>query len=460
MVPDGAHLLRHLRASRALGYLQAEGTNLINSTSRTWSAPTSAWRQSLVQAQHLTLVQHLGLPVSDADAKPTQEERGIIDWFLVGYWGAVVLVVLVSVMVVQPWISGVEEKDPDGAISKEEFDPAASVASPAFGAVVEAVGSEQPEGGPSERVPSRQVSTGRNKEEMPNGPKEVELPRSMWSLNMVASIGQAKVCDKDISAVMVGAVTLFMASLQIFALFLVVHDIDPNAEPITTKPTSPWIKSGWSVNCMKWLMVTFLSTLMVTEAGDVRMIMTCILETNSSRLREPRVFLMSVCFFQYIILVFVIWGGVSAVLSFQSVPDILYSSMSITYIAKVDEAVFTMLYQVFHIEADFRVIHGNKVSKMTSEGLWSALDVDGDGNITKKEFHEFQDAQRRVILDEKLRPEKIPQVVGMLLHFLTAFPTLLGFALIGRAFYTNVMPTDRFHDLKRNLLWIISGKWS
>jgi len=460
MLAEGARIV-HLRAKSALSDLRTDGLDsLLNATSsllngtaattqRRWSAPLRAQQHGLLQAHD-----------SESQARDWGPDK-----FVIYYWGAAILLVAFVVFVVQPAFFPEEDEesdaaaelrrqeqatfdtldtDRDGIITKEEFK-----------AGEDRLREEglSPATVPHDDSLSSACTSPRRPEIV--APKEVSLPENMWALNLVAAIGQAKTGRHDISALFTGVVSLFMATLQISVLFLVVHDINPHATPVTTVSSDPWIDTGWTVNCMKWLMVTFMSVLMVTEAGECRITLTAILETNSHRLAQPRWFLMFICSFQYIIMLFVIWGGVAAVLSFQSVPDILYSSMSITYIAKVDEAFYIMLDQLLDLEADFTVVHGRKVSKMTSDSLWSSLDIDGDGAVTRDEFHKFQETQMAMVHDERLRPEKLSHAVSIALHFMAAFPCLLGYAMIGRAMYSNVMPTQRLHKMKDAIIGVL-----
>merc|ERR1719296_265763 len=223
--------------------------------------------------------------------------------------------------------------------------------------------------------------------------------------------------------------------LQLFVLFLVVHDIDPYATPVTTVPSSPWVKNAWSVNCMKWIMVTFLGVFMVREAADFRMLMESILITCRSRLTIPKACLMFLAVFQYVILMMIIWGGVTAVLSFQAVPDILYSSMSITFIAKVDDAFFTMVSQVFDIEADFTIVHGSLGRPERAR----------PGEPTEAHYDFAAD---QASSDKDLRGARINSFWQVGLRFMVLLPVVFAVALIARAMSTNVMPSERLHFIR------------
>eukprot|EP00928_Gymnodinium_smaydae_P014474 TRINITY_DN15309_c0_g1_i1.p1 TRINITY_DN15309_c0_g1~~TRINITY_DN15309_c0_g1_i1.p1 ORF type:complete len:436 (+),score=92.84 TRINITY_DN15309_c0_g1_i1:55-1362(+) len=282
-------------------------------------------------------------------------------------------------------------------------------------------------------------------------PKRSDLPQTMWALNLVSAIGQA-----NIHFYYVATISTVMAVFQVALLFLVVHDINPQASPVTTQAASPWVKDVWTINCMKWLMTTFLCVQMVTEAGRWKDVYTAILVTNRSRLCASRFILCTCVSGQYIVLVFVVWGGVSTVLSFQAVPDILYSSMAICFVAGVDEAVFKMIHQLFDVEADFMILH---CKKATTENLFEVLDADGDGQVSREEWltaiSRAEHHEGNVDDDEVLRAQPVNEWVDAVLKFMAAFPCLLGFFLMSRAFYTNVMPTERLHALLNYLRGLV-----
>merc|ERR1719215_795891 len=84
-----------------------------------------------------------------------------------------------------------------------------------------------------------------------------ELPHNTWALILIATVGQAKFSNgRPIPAWIVCVIAVFMGTIQMAALFLMCHDLDPTAEPLTVRPSTPY-GSVWTVNSMK---VTFLFT--------------------------------------------------------------------------------------------------------------------------------------------------------------------------------------------------------
>merc|ERR1719296_171378 len=149
------------------------------------------------------------------------------------------------------------------------------------------------------------------------------------------------------------------------ALTLLIKDIDPQATPVTTKPSDPWVHTAWSVNCMKWMMVIFMAVYMEREAGQCRVYTESVLLTNGRRLTLPRHVLLSLAFLHFLIMIGIVWGGVACVLSFQSVPNILYSSTAIILIAKVDGSSWDLVKHVFDIRGEFTIVHGRYEDRRT-----------------------------------------------------------------------------------------------
>lgn len=283
------------------------------------------------------------------------------------------------------------------------------------------------------------------------------LPQNLWALNLAAAVGQCSVRRRPLRPSIVACLSIFMVGLQCLALFLVANDINPNAMPVTVHPSTPWVHHGWSVNTMKWLMVVFLSLFMVAEAADCRVNLESVLVTNSKRFLVPKSLVFLVSSTQFVVVFLVVWCGVSAVLSFQAVPDILYSSMSVTFISRVDESFFKLLQSLVDIEADFTIIHGKQEDALSArQRLFRACDLNQDGVVTEAEMQACPSAVLKEFAtshhaDEGFNHVGIPLWVQVGLRTLTVAPLALGFGLISRSFYTGEMPTDWMHVLKARI---------
>jgi len=246
----------------------------------------------------------------------------------------------------------------------------------------------------------------------------IDLPHNMYALTLVTALRQATTHGFEIPAPMAWVIVISMGFLQLFVVFLIVHDIDPQALPVTSEaPGSPWIKTFYTVHCMKWIMVTVLICHMVGEISQCTCVWEASFQVNKRRLSEPRCFILIALTIQYIVTLGIIWGGVSAVLSLQDVPNIVYSSLAITFIGTIDERLFDFLQQILDIEAEFKV--------------------------TLSGFYGVASTSQGPPKDDLELPIWYP----LTLKIVQIYPMLLGFALIGRAWYTNIMPTDRIHAL-------------
>lgn len=299
----------------------------------------------------------------------------------------------------------------------------------------------------------------------PSMPPFRDLPQNMWSLNLLSSIGQAgmkhqwgkTIVSYDMRPSLVAAISLGMAGAQCLALYCVIHDLDPNATPVTSKPAAPWVKDVWTVNFMKWFMVSILSINAVGEAGQCRVVVTATIETNRERLSVPRVFTLGIVMVQYAVLLFMLFVGIAAQLSFNDVPNIIYSGMAITFITQTDELIFELMHQVMDLEINFMVVHGvlddpavfgmgdettgsntkdsGPLSKAQGSGTGSKSQPKGSGSHCR--------SHPDCLPDEHLCPTPIPMWVDIFCHFLVTLPMLWGLLLISRAFLTNVMPNAR-----------------
>jgi len=241
-----------------------------------------------------------------------------------------------------------------------------------------------------------------------------DLDQNMWALILVAAVGRAKFesTGAPISTWVIVLVSIFMGSIQLTALFLMIHDLDPNADPFTVKPSTPF-GSPWTVNSMKVIMTIFMVIALVGEAGQCQKVFEIGLAIKEQHFVTSRWVPLGMELFQYVIALCVTWSGVAVILSFQSVPDIIYSSMSIMCISGVDEMFYECFDSVFGLDAKF--------------------------DIKKDELDQHW-------LDS------VPGWLTALMKFLLAFPMLLGIFCLVRAWHSGCMPTDRVRDLLPHFL--------
>jgi len=181
----------------------------------------------------------------------------------------------------------------------------------------------------------------------------------MWNFFAVVALDKASMASKgSMSILAVGIGNLLLGALQMFTIFLLVHDIDPNADPVTEVPSSPWKRTTWSVNCMKWIQVTFMSMALASEVSQAMQLFTLTVVLDADSFLVHRVFVMLMAVGQYVVTLWVLFGGVAVVLSFQAVPDILYSSMAIVFISSIDDLMYQFVESVFDIDADFQLPEG------------------------------------------------------------------------------------------------------
>merc|ERR1740130_929897 len=145
---------------------------------------------------------------------------------------------------------------------------------------------------------------------------------------------------------------------------------------------------------MKVVMVFFLGMYVVSEAADAYDNYVLGVALKPEALHIHRFFVLFIPFFHYFITLSVILAGGSVVLSCQDVPNILYNSMAILFITRVDELFWGFFERTFDIEADW-----------------------------KAEINESGVAE-----------------VKLIKKFIIMFPMLWGFCLLGRAWYRDQMP--------------------
>jgi len=305
--------------------------------------------------------------------------NGWLDGFLVIYWGVIIGVITIIELV--PRLRDGDfitfHQSPREKESSEKSPEAPEEAPTSSGSLLRRSSTSMFLGADDE--------TGKTKDLAPN----------VWALNLVASHGKA--LDRHgnmLSPKLVFFAGFIMGIIQLLTLFLVVYDIDPSASPYTETPNSPWKTSPLTVNTMKVVMVFFLGMYVVSEAADAYDNYVLGVALKPEVLHIHRFFVLFIPFFHYFITLSVILAGVSVVLSCQDVPNILYNSMAILFITRVDELFWGFFERTFDIDAEWRV------------------------NINESDHAEVVMIKKCIIM----------------------FPMLWGFCLLGRAWYRDQMP--------------------
>lgn len=304
---------------------------------------------------------------------------GFLDWFVVCYWGTIIAFVV-----------GVEvfmARNPDIYF----------LSTPRKHESKEGTQETQQSGGNGRMHKSMSLLAGDSVDtaDMLGEAKEKELAPNIFSLSLVSSRGLAKSKNGNIlSPKLVFVAAVLMGLIQLFTLFLVVYDIDPAANPYTETPGAPWKTSPFTVNCMKVLMVFFLGMYVVSEAADAYDNFILGVALKGKELLVHWAFVVFIPLYHYLITLTVILAGVSVILSCQDVCNILYNSMAILFITRVDELFWGFFERTFDIEAD-----------------WKA-------EINESDVTEVQVIKKCIIM----------------------FPMLWGFCLLGRAWYRDQMP--------------------
>jgi len=262
------------------------------------------------------------------------------------------------------------------------------------------------------------------------------LPENMWTLCLIAALSQAKIPGSSkknavlLRANIVAAICIVMAFIQMAALFLIIHDIDPNSDPVTTDPSSPF-GSPMSVNSMKVIMTLLLAIALVSEAGQCKATFQAGLEVYGCRLGSSRWLPLAMISIQYLVGIAVVWAGCCAILSFQSVPDIIYSSMAITCISNVDEFFYGAFEEATGLDADFHVMKR------------LILDNGDDTSATLR--------------DHKNSVRPLPFTYHFFSKLCLFFPMVFAGAVFGRAWYTGHMPSERVTMMTSGALsWVIN----
>eukprot|EP00403_Amphidinium_massartii_P013901 CAMPEP_0178411092 /NCGR_PEP_ID=MMETSP0689_2-20121128/21318_1 /TAXON_ID=160604 /ORGANISM="Amphidinium massartii, Strain CS-259" /LENGTH=445 /DNA_ID=CAMNT_0020032291 /DNA_START=296 /DNA_END=1630 /DNA_ORIENTATION=+ len=252
--------------------------------------------------------------------------------------------------------------------------------------------------------------------------RHVEMPRNLWAFLVVVALGQAKIHRIDFPRIPAIVITIVASFIQLSAVSLLLYDIDPSASPWTTNPDAQWKTSGMSVNLMKAVQIVFLIAALVPEVGQSLSVFQAVflVRNRASELRIPSKFLVAMGCLQYCITMWTLFGGVSVVLSFQNTPDIIYSSMAITFISAADDTFYLFFEQITDIEADFIVVESLDEDP---EGL--------DGSSASPVYHH----------------QDLPYSVIVAMKTLSVFPLVWAVFLLSRAWYSNVMPSERVRTI-------------
>eukprot|EP00933_Yihiella_yeosuensis_P000353 TRINITY_DN10052_c1_g1_i2.p1 TRINITY_DN10052_c1_g1~~TRINITY_DN10052_c1_g1_i2.p1 ORF type:complete len:369 (+),score=49.24 TRINITY_DN10052_c1_g1_i2:156-1262(+) len=186
----------------------------------------------------------------------------------------------------------------------------------------------------------------------------LDLPESIWALGLAAIMGQARYENGALvenGTFVAITTTLVIFSLQFTTIFLIVHDIDPTAAPITVTPSTKWVHSPWTVNAMKCFMIFFVASIMISEVSQCLDVAQVALVLPRRLSRVPRWVPIIIPALQYLLVLAVVWAGVAVVLSCQAVPDILYNSLSITFVASTDDVLYHLLMRLAGFQDDLRI---------------------------------------------------------------------------------------------------------
>jgi hypothetical protein len=239
-------------------------------------------------------------------------------------------------------------------------------------------------------------------------PKETELPQTMWSMIILSAIGQVRTeSNERVPTAVIFSSAVCIGLLQLGILFLLLHDIDPHADAVTVEPSVPWANS-WAVNAMKWAMCIVICVALSSEMMEIKTNLRACILLSDERLHTSRYAMIASILTQYAITLAVVWSAMAVVLSFQSCPDIIFSSLAVCFVSNMDDMYYSFVCTSFDLEVDFVI--------------------------------KFEKGDRTV-----------PWWVHFGLKFAAQFPLLLGLFVVSRAFHSGVMPYARlqhfFHSL-------------
>jgi len=377
--------------------IQAEPSLRAHSLLAAAPAAAAPTKDQLEEATKVLTPQQFKMPdFRHADSLSAATD-GYLDWFVVIYWGTILLIILL--IEVTGRLSG--DKTPCEKTQIQESESSSTRATTEDGWRTQQLAEEAtPRQGEKESESSSKRPVLRKKSSLffpddDDPGRKTELAPNVWALNLVAARGKARDRRNNIiSAKIVFFAGVVMGLIQLLTLFLVVYDIDPSANPYTEKPAAPWKQSPLTVNTMKVVMTFFLGMYVVSEAADSYDNYLIGAALPAKELLVHRFYVLFTPLYHYLITLSVILAGVSVVLSCQDVPNILYNSMAILFITRVDELFWGFFERTFDIDAEWEV------------------------EIKQSDIAEVALIKKCIIM----------------------FPMLWGFCLLGRAWYRDQMP--------------------
>jgi len=188
-------------------------------------------------------------------------------------------------------------------------------------------------------------------ENLHDSDETVDLHETIWALILVAAAGQARFSNGwKVPVVVVAILALAIGALQVVILWILVNDIDMNTKPISDHAT---------VNVMKWCMVLVICMSVVGDLEECKLIVLAIFKIDIRKLSVGRWLPAFVAFWQYAISVYVVRAGCQVVLSFDRAPDIVYSSLAVTFLTHIDNLAFNFVDTVLNLEVDLKIDMGN-----------------------------------------------------------------------------------------------------
>jgi len=238
----------------------------------------------------------------------------------------------------------------------------------------------------------------------------LEMPASMYALTLLSAINQATFENGTrIPTLAVVVVCIPMAGVQLLILYLLLFDLDMHQDPVTRIPTPP-SSTAWTVNCMKWLMMVVLSMQSVSEVDQAKRVVEGAYRLNVERFQAWRSCALFAAVLQYFVTICLVYTGAAVILNFRNSPDIIFCTLSLTFVSNVDDIVYGFFDASFDLEID----------------------------------------QNVQIREDDVPFSSIPYWVIATKRFASMFPLLLGYFVFEDACTTHVMPTATMRSLFRD----------